>query len=72
MIAIPDYIQLSGDEDGDVTAICNYTHPDNPNGFNICIATYGYYEPGKYLNTFALNDVNGFLNAIIEHCATHE
>lgn len=67
MIKIPNYIVLFGDEDCDVQAFCEHpTYRCN------MIAEYGNYKPGEYPNTFPRNDVTGFLNAIIEHCATHE
>ena len=61
MTEIPDYILLYGNEDCDVSAQCQRC---NPNGGQF--AEYGHGLE------FDVKNVNGFFNAIIEHCKTHE
>lgn len=76
MIEIPGFIDLSGNEDGDVMAACRHdSHKTGPGiaGANYANIAYydGGYGPPYTISVPTFKDVAGFFGAIIEHAETH-
>lgn len=66
---IPDFMSLSGDEDGGVTLDCRHeSHTDHPSG--VPVAYYGWTSPSAALPRFTT--LTSFLDFIAQHADSHQ
>ena len=76
MSEIPDFIDLTGDEDGNVTATCR--HDSHDRGGGDYVRPIAFFGPpvsvswiGYDVPEFRFGNVAGFVAAIVRHSKTH-